>query len=126
MMRGNLRDADRTRIAKAVGLSPRYFSKILKQETGTTFERHLLGLRLDQAKNLLCHTALPVKHIAAASGFGSYAYFFEAFKRATKLTPEAYRRKAHAADRAPEDRPSKSAARGSPASAQKTHARRLW
>jgi AraC-like DNA-binding protein len=126
IMRGSLREADRTRVAKAVGLSPRYFSKILKQETGTTFEKHLLGLRLDRAKDLLCHTALAVKQVAAASGFGSYAYFFEAFKRGTTLTPEAYRQKARALEPRPEDRRPRSAPRRSPRNTATAGGRRLW
>jgi AraC-like DNA-binding protein len=92
LMKSSLHGIDRLKVAKTVGLSPRYFSRVFKAETGTTFEKYLLQLRLEKARDLLRYTALPIKQVGQEAGFGSSAYFFEAFKRMSGLAPERYRR----------------------------------
>jgi AraC-like DNA-binding protein len=92
LMKSSLQGIDRLKVAKTVGLSPRYFSRVFKAETGTTFEKYLLQLRLEKARDLLRYTALPIKQVGQEAGFGSSAYFFEAFKRMSGLAPERYRK----------------------------------
>src|SRR5258708_36150140 len=91
-MKNSLHGIDRLKVAKTVGLSLRYFSRVFKAETGTTFEKYLLQLRLEKARDLLRYTALPIKQVGQEAGFGSSAYFFEAFKRMSGLAPERYRK----------------------------------
>jgi len=92
LMKSSLHGIDRLKVAKTVGLSPRYFSRVFKAETGTTFEKYLLQLRLEKARDLLRYTELPIKQVGQEAGFGSSAYFFEAFKRMSGLAPERYRK----------------------------------
>lgn len=48
--------------------------------------------RIRQAQHLLETTTDPVEHIAAQVGFGSPTAFRDRFKRATGVSPRAYRR----------------------------------
>jgi AraC-like DNA-binding protein len=79
------------RAAKEAGLSPAYFSRLFKRVEGVTFERRLLARRLERAKELLRATSLPMRRIARESGFNSYAYFANAFRKHAGSSATAYR-----------------------------------
>ena len=55
--------------------------------------RHLIGIRIRHAKQLLIGTAHPISEIAAAVGFENCYYFSNAFKKQTGLSPSDYRKK---------------------------------
>ena len=77
--------------AEAVGLTPTYLAHLVKKETGRTFLELLTERRLDRAKELIVHTALPISKIAESAGFGDFAYFTRRFKQLTGLSPSRYR-----------------------------------
>lgn len=77
--------------ADAVGLTPTYLAHLVKKETGRTFLELLTERRLDRAKELIVHTALPISKIAESSGFGDFAYFTRRFKQLTGSSPSRYR-----------------------------------
>lgn len=78
-------------VAKAVYLSPNYFSSIFKEITRTTFTNFLNEVRIDEGKRLLTTTDMPIKEIVPLVGFNDYDYFNKVFKRIAGLTPAAYR-----------------------------------
>jgi AraC-like DNA-binding protein len=78
-------------VAKVAGYAPTYFSKIWKNEQGTTFERSVLELRLERAKRALALTELSVGRVAQLTGFRSRTHFQQVFKRVVKTTPIAHR-----------------------------------
>jgi AraC-like DNA-binding protein len=78
--------------ARAAGYAPAYFSRLFKQQYGTTFERYLLDLRLDRARELLRNTDVSIERVAQSSGFRSLDYFFHVFRARTGMAPGAYRR----------------------------------
>lgn len=78
-------------VAKAVYLSPNYFSSIFKEITRTTFTNYLNEVRIDEGKRLLTSTDMPIKEIVPLVGFNDYDYFNKVFKRIAGLTPAAYR-----------------------------------
>ncbi len=49
---------------------------------------------IDEARQRLSHTALPVEQIAYSLGFGDPAYFNRFFKRLTDDTPGRFRQRA--------------------------------
>ncbi|MDZ8120231.1 substrate-binding domain-containing protein [Pontiella agarivorans] len=49
-------------------------------------------LRMNRAQELLAETDLPIQEIAEASGYSNYNYLSHAFKKATGMTPTAYRK----------------------------------
>ncbi len=79
-------------VAKAVHLSPSYFSAIFKKTTGCSFARYLSKVRISKAQELLENTDLSVTDIALQVGFNDPAYFAAVFKRETRITPLMYRR----------------------------------
>lgn len=80
-----------TDAAAAVNLSPTYLAHLVKKETGKTFLELLTQRRLERAKELIAHTALPIAAIAEQSGFADLAYFTRRFKQLTGVSPSRFR-----------------------------------
>lgn len=78
-------------LAKRVSLSPFYFSRVFKKETGFTPHAYIIRARVDLAKFLLKTTDAPIKEVAFRSGFNSECSFCTVFKKSCGLTPSAYR-----------------------------------
>jgi AraC-like DNA-binding protein len=77
--------------ARAAGMAPDYFRKLFRTREGTTFQRYVLRLRIERAKQLLTNTGLGIGRVAEMCGFASAQYFCRAFRAATGKTPGAYR-----------------------------------
>lgn len=77
--------------ASSVGLSNSYFSKIFKEETGSTFVEYLTGARLKKAKELLETTDMKVSEISEKVGFSNNSYFIAQFKNSFGVTPKNYK-----------------------------------
>ncbi|MFN8377007.1 MAG: helix-turn-helix domain-containing protein [Anaerolineae bacterium] len=54
----------------------------------------MLQQRIARARHLLRQTELPLHQIALDSGFATQSHFTQVFRRATGLTPKAYRQRA--------------------------------
>lgn len=78
-------------LAGAAELSPLYFARAFRQETGTTPHRHLLERRIERAKRLLTATEMPIVEIAAACGFCDQSHLARWFKRIVGATPSRWR-----------------------------------
>ena len=84
-------------VARAVYLSPNYFSSLFKRVTGSSFRSYLIRKRVEAARALLEESELPIKEIVALTGFKDYNYFNRTFGSATGLTPARYREARRAA-----------------------------
>jgi len=80
-------------VVKATGLSHRALNERFRRECGGSILRHLTRARVAHICRLLLETDLRIHEIAAMSGFEDDRHFARYFKRATGLTPQAYRRK---------------------------------
>ena len=78
-------------IAKMVYLSPAYFSRVFKKETGATFNSFLNEVRIEKSKALLRNNDLKMVDIALMVGFESQSYFTKVFKKITGISPLQYR-----------------------------------
>jgi AraC-like DNA-binding protein len=87
------RDISLGEIAKYVFLSPSYFTRAFKEETGVSPISYLLRVRIDRAKELLVDTSLRISDIALNVGFSNQQRFNEMFKKYAGLTPLQYRKK---------------------------------
>ncbi len=87
------RDISLGDIAKFVFLSPSYFTRAFKEETGMSPISYLLKVRIERAKELLKDTGLKISDIALNVGFSNQQRFNEMFKKYTKHTPLQYRKK---------------------------------
>jgi two-component system response regulator YesN len=78
-------------VSRHLNLSPYYFSKLFKSETGTTFVEYLTNLRMERAQELLKDESLSIKEICAAVGYADPNYFSRTFKKNVGVTPTVYR-----------------------------------
>lgn len=78
-------------LAASVSLSPFYFARLFKQETGFSPHEYIVRARVDKAKYLLISTSLPLKEIACRCGFGNECSFSTLFKKMSGCTPRGYR-----------------------------------
>ena len=79
-------------MAAEVGLSPAHFSRLFKQETGTTFKRWSREERLARAVTLLSDPRLRIKEIATNVGYSATADFTRAFKARYGVAPSLHRK----------------------------------
>lgn len=84
-----------SQVARQVNISPYYFSKLFKEETGQNFSDYLTAVRIDAAKRLLARMDYPIKQICVESGFANPNYFSRIFKKCTGLTPTEFRDALH-------------------------------
>lgn len=80
-------------VARAVGLSPAYFSRAFKASTGLAPIQWLTGRRCQRARELLADPEIPLSQVALATGFCDQAHFTRTFARLIGQSPGAWRRK---------------------------------
>ena len=79
-------------LAHLARLSPYYFCRAFKQSFGVPPHRYHTGRRIERAKWLLAQPRSSVTNVALSVGFRETSSFTVAFRKATDLTPTAYRR----------------------------------
>ncbi|WP_133297511.1 helix-turn-helix transcriptional regulator, partial [Vibrio parahaemolyticus] len=77
-------------IAKLLFTTPSTLRRHLRKE-GMVFSQLLLDVRMGLALNFLTFTNYTVSQISYRTGFGSSAYFCDAFKRKYSMTPLQFR-----------------------------------
>ncbi len=78
-------------IAKECCISETRLSHLFKEQINTSPIAFRNEKRIQKAVELL-KTEMPFEEICAQTGFNSIPYFYETFKKLTKLTPSAYRK----------------------------------
>ncbi len=76
--------------AKALHLSPSYFSDLLKKETGKTAKEHIQLFLIDEAKDILLHPHKSISEVAYELGFEYPQYFSRLFKKKVGMSPSKY------------------------------------
>ncbi len=79
-------------LAQHAAVSPFYFTRVFRQETGYTPHQYIINTRIANAKFLLRTTEDSVKDIAIQTGWNSESTFCSAFRKSTGLTPSVYRK----------------------------------
>jgi transcriptional regulator GlxA family with amidase domain len=69
------------------------FSRRFKAATGYTPLAYIQTLRIEEAKQMLEATTMPVEQVAADVGYEDLAHFRRLFRRLTGMSPAGYRRK---------------------------------
>lgn len=80
-----------TEISNAISISPYYFTRLFKKETGYTPHEYIIETRINSAKFYLKSTVLPVKEICFNCGFSSESSFCTCFKKVVGFTPSEFR-----------------------------------
>ena len=78
-------------LAKKANLSPFYFSRLFKKETGFTPHDYIITSRINHARYLLLTTDQSIKDICFQLGFSSESAFCTTFKKKTGHTPREFR-----------------------------------
>ena len=78
-------------LASKFYITPTYFSRFFKEQTGEVFSVHLENLRMAKARQLLDETKLTVDKIAESVGYNSAYSFRRAFKKNYGIVPTEYR-----------------------------------
>lgn len=80
-------------LARKCGCTGRHFRRLFAGHFGTSLKRRQIEWRLEQSKKLLLETDAKVIEIANQCGFRSLGQFNLFFKRATEMTPSAWRKR---------------------------------
>ena len=83
----NMRD-----VAERFSISPSGLILKFRRTTGQLPMRHLIGIRIEQAKRLLVNSTLSLSKIAEQTGFDNCYYFSNSFKREVGISPSQYRK----------------------------------
>jgi len=78
-------------LARVACLSPRQFTRVFREETGTSPAKAVNGLRLEAAKFLLEQSRLPIEVVAKETGFADRERMRRAFVRAYGRSPQSFR-----------------------------------
>jgi AraC family transcriptional regulator len=81
-------------LAAAAGYSKAHFVRLFRRSTGTSPHRYVLLQRLEQARELILGSALPLAEVASATGFSSQSHLNSAFMKAYRCSPGTARRQA--------------------------------
>ena len=77
--------------ADILHLSPRYFSDLLKFETGKNLDEYFQLKRLEVAKEMLLGKGYTVRSVAEKLGYPSVQYFSNLFRKLVGVSPCEYR-----------------------------------
>jgi AraC family transcriptional regulator len=78
-------------LAGVAAMSPFYFVRTFKKATGLPPHKFLAARRMEQAKQLLKSTALPIAEVAFRIGYENISHFTKIFRQHTGQTPGAFR-----------------------------------
>ncbi|MBD0383529.1 helix-turn-helix domain-containing protein [Paenibacillus sedimenti] len=77
-------------VAGKVFISPKYLSKIFKEETGINYTDYVTKKRMERALELMAQSSMTIEQIANTVGYGTAAYFIKKFKEINGCTPKTY------------------------------------
>jgi AraC family transcriptional regulator len=85
-------DLSLTTLAAETGYSRAHFLRMFRAATGQTPHQYLLGLRLENAVQMMKNRSLALVDVAVACGFSSHTHFTKVFRSRFGVLPSQYRR----------------------------------
>lgn len=83
-------------IASEMGVSPAYLSRLLKKQTGSSFQRLLTRQRMSEAARLLSLRTSSVTEVAHRVGYSNVTFFYRKFQQEFGCSPGEWREQKHA------------------------------
>lgn len=83
------------RVCEHLDISISYLSMLMKREKATTFNKYVVQVRMEKAKELIVSTNHKIIEIATMCGYNEVYYFSHSFKKYTGMSPKRYREEAH-------------------------------
>jgi two-component system response regulator YesN len=80
-------------MARIVYLSPVYFSKLFKTETGINYSDYVKKARVGRAIELMQEIRYKIYDICEQVGYKNIRHFYKVFRQETGMTPTEYRNK---------------------------------
>ncbi|MCQ6561606.1 AraC family transcriptional regulator [Paenibacillus mendelii] len=80
-------------LAQQFDVSASYISRLIREQTGTSFTEYVQQLRIDAVKQEMLSTDRPIKEIIIEAGYQDMSSFIKKFKKSEGLTPGEYRKK---------------------------------
>lgn len=74
-------------------LSPNYFSRLFKEQTGEKFSEYCIRVKMERAAEMLGDPRIKIYEISERVGYKNIKYFYKLFKRVFSCTPSEYREK---------------------------------
>jgi AraC-like DNA-binding protein len=93
MVQNLSRPLRRKEVSNHLGISESYLTTLLRSKYSTSLTELLLTERMAKAQELLLHTELKVKEIAAKVGFRDTSFFVLSFRKRFGIPPLAFRDK---------------------------------
>ncbi len=84
---------DLASVAGLIHVSPKYLSRVCKEFWGVSFNDFRLAEKVKRSKEFLKKTGMNVDQIAEKLGYLNTESYIRTFKKITKMTPAAYRKK---------------------------------
>lgn len=79
-------------VSEQVFISPKYLSKIFKEETGVSYSDYVTNQRMERARELMSERELTIEQVASTVGYSTSAYFIKRFKEIHGCTPKSFMR----------------------------------
>ncbi|PAD28797.1 AraC family transcriptional regulator [Paenibacillus sp. 7523-1] len=79
-------------VAEQVYISPKYLSKIFKEETGIAYSEYVTNQRMERARELIAQQEFTIEQVASTVGYRTSAYFIKKFKEIHGCTPKNFMR----------------------------------
>lgn len=77
--------------ADSVYLSPNYFSRLFREQSGENFSEYSIRVKMEKAAELLRETRYRVYEVCDFLGYRNIKYFYKLFKRIYNMTPSEFR-----------------------------------
>jgi AraC-like DNA-binding protein/mannose-6-phosphate isomerase-like protein (cupin superfamily) len=84
-------EANLSQLAEELHQSLSTLSRLIKQNTGFTFQELVQKKKFEKAVTLLLDTNLPISEIVAAVGYENSSYFYRKFREKYQVSPKEYR-----------------------------------
>ena len=78
-------------VAEHVFMSPEYFTKLFKRETGQNIKEYITLTKIETAKDMLEHSSIPVSMVALELGYSNFSHFSQVFRKYENMSPSEYR-----------------------------------
>lgn len=75
-------------VSEQVFISPKYLSKLFKEETGIVYSEYVTNQRMERARELMTQREITVEQVANTVGYRTPAYFIKKFKEIHGCTPK--------------------------------------
>lgn len=78
-------------VSRILNISPYYFSKLFKEDTGEGFVEYVTRIRINKAKDLLDESQYSMKEICSMVGYSDPNYFSRIFRKTVGVSPTEYK-----------------------------------